>query len=200
MPGLRPHSFAVFALAAVLLGGCVSTGVRSIAFITPELSDSYIPLYMGTRIGSSRFAAAVVIAPNVAVTNDHNLNLLSPDMVIARSPAYDLLFFRTRTRARGQDHEPQGRANRHRLWPGRPEPAARSQRNRSGARCARAADLHGLSRTPDRHLRRRSGRGLLRRACCRRGIGCRGRDHRWLSRRCSRGWWPAHVRASISTS
>lgn len=95
MPGRSLRSFTVFALAAVLLGGCVSTGVRSIAFITPELGEAFIPLYMGTRFGSSRFAAAVVIAPNIAVTNDHNLNLVSPDMVIARSPSYDLLFFRT---------------------------------------------------------------------------------------------------------
>lgn len=73
--------------------------MRSIEFVTPELNDAYIPLYMGTVIGSSRFAAAVVVAPNVAVTNDHNLNLLSEDTVLARSPAYDLLFFRTeRTR------------------------------------------------------------------------------------------------------
>jgi S1-C subfamily serine protease len=85
----------VLALAAALLGSCVSTGERSIAFVTPDLAESYIPLYMGTPIGSSRFAAAVVIAPNIAVTNDHNLNLVSPDTVIARSPSYDLLFFRT---------------------------------------------------------------------------------------------------------
>ena len=57
--------------------GCASSAERSIAFVTPELNDAYIPLYMGTVIGSSRFAAAVVVAPNVAVTNDHNLNLLS---------------------------------------------------------------------------------------------------------------------------
>jgi S1-C subfamily serine protease len=69
--------------------------MRSVAFVTPELSESFIPLYMGTRLGSSHFAAAVVVAPNVAVTNDHNLNLVSADMVLARSPAYDLLFFRT---------------------------------------------------------------------------------------------------------
>ena len=95
MPGRNRRSFAVFALAAVLLGGCVSTGERSIAFLTPEIGEAFIPLYMGTRIGSSRFAAAFVIAPNIAVTNDHNLNLVSPDTVIARSPSYDLLFFRT---------------------------------------------------------------------------------------------------------
>ena len=73
--------------------------MRSIAFVTPELGEAYIPLYAGTIIGSSRFAAAVVVAPNVAVTNDHNMNLLAEGMVLARSPAYDLLFFRTdRTR------------------------------------------------------------------------------------------------------
>ena len=95
MPGVTLRSFAALAFVAVLASGCVSTGVRSSAFIAPELSESYIPLYMGTRIGSSRFAAAVVVAPNIAVTNDHNLNLLSPDAVLARSPAYDILFFRT---------------------------------------------------------------------------------------------------------
>jgi hypothetical protein len=95
MPGLHPRSFTVLALAAALLGSCVSTGERSVAFVTPDLAESYIPLYMGTPIGSSRFAAAIVIARNIAVTNDHNLNLISPDSLIARSPAYDLLFFRT---------------------------------------------------------------------------------------------------------
>ena len=95
MPGLDPRSLAVLALAAVVLGSCVSTGERSIAFVAPDLAESYIPLYMGTPIGSSRFAAAIVIAPNIAVTNDHNLNLIAPDTLIARSPAYDLLFFRT---------------------------------------------------------------------------------------------------------
>jgi S1-C subfamily serine protease len=79
---------------AALLAGC-SSAMRSVAFVTPELNDAYIPLYTGTIIGSSRFAAAVVVAPNVAVTNDHNLNLLSESTVLARSPAYDLLFFRT---------------------------------------------------------------------------------------------------------
>jgi hypothetical protein len=98
MPGPASQSYVALVLAAALLAGC-STAMRSIAFVTPELNDAYIPLYMGTVIGSSKFAAAVVVAPNVAVTNDHNLNLLSGDMVLARSPAYDLLFFRTeRTR------------------------------------------------------------------------------------------------------
>lgn len=95
MPGLGPRSYISLVLAAALLAGCTSAGMRSIAFVTPELNEAYIPLYLATRLGSGRFAAAVVVAPNVAVTNDHNLNLLSEDTVIARSPAYDLLFFRT---------------------------------------------------------------------------------------------------------
>jgi S1-C subfamily serine protease len=99
MPGPGFRSYVALVLAAALLAGCTSAGTRSIAFVTPEIGEAYIPLYMGTRLGSSRFAAAVVVAPNVAVTNDHNLNLLSEYTVIARSPAYDLLFFRTeRTR------------------------------------------------------------------------------------------------------
>jgi S1-C subfamily serine protease len=100
MPGLRSGSMVAVALVAAFVGGCAGvSGTRSSAFVTPELSDAYIPLYAGTIIGSSRFAAAFVVAPNIAVTNDHNLNLLAEDTVIARSQAYDLLFFRTeRTR------------------------------------------------------------------------------------------------------
>ena len=99
MPGSGSRSYFALVLAAALLAGCTTTGERSIAFVTPEIGEAYIPLYMATRLGSSRFAAAIVVAPNVAVTNDHNLNLLEGDVVLARSPAYDLLFFRTdRTR------------------------------------------------------------------------------------------------------
>jgi S1-C subfamily serine protease len=73
--------------------------MRSTDFVTPELNEAYIPLYMGTVIGSSRYAAAIVVAPNVAVTNNHNANLVTEDSILARSPAHDLLFFRTeRTR------------------------------------------------------------------------------------------------------
>ena len=42
-----------------------------------------------------KWAAAFTITPGVAVTNDHNLTLLSGDKVLARSRDYDLLFFRT---------------------------------------------------------------------------------------------------------
>jgi len=95
MPGPWSRSCAALVLATALLTGCAAYGIRSAQFVTPELNDAYIPLYARTRLGSSNCAAAIVVAPHVAVTNDHNLNLLSQDMVLARSPAYDLLFFRT---------------------------------------------------------------------------------------------------------
>jgi len=96
---VRAGRDAVLVLAVALLGGCASIAMQSISFVTPELSEAYIPLYMGTVIGTARYAAAIVVAPNVAVTNNHNANLLTEESILARSPAHDLLFFRTeRTR------------------------------------------------------------------------------------------------------
>ena len=56
---------------------------------------AYIPLYQQQMLVFGRWGAAVALTPNVAVTNDHNLNFIAPDRVIARSRDYDLLFFRT---------------------------------------------------------------------------------------------------------
>ena len=96
MRGLRLTLQGGLALCLMALAACGAVrGVPSAGFVTPQVERAYIPLYIGTVVGSSRFAAATVVAPNVAVTNDHNLNLLSEDMVIARVPAQDLLFFRT---------------------------------------------------------------------------------------------------------
>jgi len=81
------------ALATVLLAAC-SSGQTSQGFINPRLMSAYIPLYERAFL-FDRFAGAMVIAPNVAVTNAHNANLVTEDMVLARSFEYDLLFFRT---------------------------------------------------------------------------------------------------------
>jgi len=62
------------------------------------LSDGYIALYGLGGIGV-RYAAAVAIAPNVAVTNAHNANIVAEDLILGRSRDYDLLFFRTDRRA-----------------------------------------------------------------------------------------------------
>jgi S1-C subfamily serine protease len=73
-------------------------GTQSTRFLTPQLSDAYIPLYGIGGIGV-RYAAAVAIAPNIAVTNDHNANIVAENLVLGRSRDYDLLFFRTDRRA-----------------------------------------------------------------------------------------------------
>lgn len=91
---------AVLAIATA----CASpAGTTSTRFLTPQLRDAYIPLY-GPGTFGVRFAAAVAIAPNVAVTNDHNANLVSEDLVLGRSRDYDLLFFRTDRRAMSFAH------------------------------------------------------------------------------------------------
>ena len=57
--------------------------------------DAYIPLSEGRILILNHWAAGFAIAPNVGVTNDHNLGLIPPERVLARSRDYDLLFFRT---------------------------------------------------------------------------------------------------------
>jgi hypothetical protein len=57
--------------------------------------DAYIPLSDRRILIFNRWAAGFAIAPNVGVTNDHNLSLIPPERILARSRDYDLLFFRT---------------------------------------------------------------------------------------------------------
>ena len=63
--------------------------------------SAYIPLYQ-RRIYGRRWGAAVVLTPNIAVTDDHNLNFIPADRLVARSRDYDLLFFRA-----GQSEPPE---------------------------------------------------------------------------------------------
>ena len=72
-----------------------SAGQASKGFISPRLMPAYIPLSQSYDVVFSRWGAAMTVAPNVAVTNDHNLNFIEPGRVLARSRNYDLLFFRT---------------------------------------------------------------------------------------------------------
>ena len=83
----------VLLLASVVLG--CSAGRPSAGFINARLMDAYIPLSERHILLSNHWAAGFAIAPNIGVTNDHNLNLIPPDRVLARSRDYDLLFFRT---------------------------------------------------------------------------------------------------------
>ena len=81
-------------LAVPMLAAC-SAGRHSEGFVAPQLNKAYIPLSQREAVVLNHWAAAFAIAPNVGVTNDHNLNLIPADMLLARSKDYDLLFFRT---------------------------------------------------------------------------------------------------------
>jgi hypothetical protein len=85
---------AVILPAALALGGC-SAGMASKGFVDARLMGAYIPLSARDFLILGRWAAAVSVAPHVAVTNAHNENLIPPGQVLARSRDYDLLFFRT---------------------------------------------------------------------------------------------------------
>jgi hypothetical protein len=85
----------IFVLFAVC--GCAgSSGAPATAIAQPEIAVAYLPLHGRVHLGlDSADGAAVVIAPNIAVTNAHNANLLEPKSVIGTRQDYDLLFFRT---------------------------------------------------------------------------------------------------------
>jgi hypothetical protein len=87
------------ALALVAaLGGCAAfdaSGDRARGFADPKIADAYIPLHGTAYLVLEGDAAAVVIAPGVAVTNAHNANLLDAKAIIGTSVNYDLLFFHT---------------------------------------------------------------------------------------------------------
>lgn len=89
----RHLRFAAPALLCMPLTGC-SAGHQAESFIDPRVMSAYIPLFRSTDFILGAWGAAVALTPNIAVTNDHNLNLVPPDRVVARSRDYDLLFFR----------------------------------------------------------------------------------------------------------
>lgn len=69
-------------------------GVTAHGFVNPRLTQAYIPLFQGRALIYGRWGAAVAVTPDIAVTNDHNFNLIPTDRIVARSRDYDLLFFR----------------------------------------------------------------------------------------------------------
>ena len=91
---MRRFWIAGLALLAPVLVACTSYGEPSKGFIDPLLMQVYIPLYHDNGF-SHRAAAATMVAPNIAVTNDHNLDFIPAAHVLVRSHDYDLLFFRT---------------------------------------------------------------------------------------------------------
>jgi S1-C subfamily serine protease len=79
------------------LAGCAaSSGAPATVIAEPGIAAAYIPLHKSVHLGlDSDAGAAMVIAPGIAVTNQHNENLVDPASVIGIPRDYDLLFFRT---------------------------------------------------------------------------------------------------------
>ena len=84
-------------LALLLIAaGCASSGDPAVRITQANIAGAYLPLHANVHLGlDSVDAAAVVIAPGIAVTNGHNANLVDRLQVIGTVRDYDLLFFRT---------------------------------------------------------------------------------------------------------
>jgi hypothetical protein len=97
-----------FLLLLPVLSGCAaSSGLPAAAIAQPDIAAAYLPLHGRVHLGlDSANGAAMVIAPGVAVTNAHNANLLEPKSVMGTRQDYDLLFFRTPTKAAPQTAAP----------------------------------------------------------------------------------------------
>jgi S1-C subfamily serine protease len=67
-----------------------------VAIAQPEIAAAYLPLFARVHLGLDKaVGAAVVIQPGIAVTNDHNSNLVTAREVLGFGSASDLMFFRT---------------------------------------------------------------------------------------------------------
>jgi hypothetical protein len=79
---------------AFLLAACTSpAGEPSAGFVNDAVAVAYHPL-SGTRFLIDHWGAGITVAPNIAVTNAHNANLLPEQSILGRSEDYDLLFYR----------------------------------------------------------------------------------------------------------
>jgi Trypsin-like peptidase domain len=94
----RRFTCVALAISCAVLDGC-APGRASMGFVNPQLTRAYIPLYQGVALIYGRWGAAVALTPDIAVTNDHNFNLVPKDSIVARSRDYDLLFFRSDSHA-----------------------------------------------------------------------------------------------------
>lgn len=83
----------------LLLAACSSAGDPADSFLSPSISQAYIPLAASRDVFFTGHGAGVVIGRGIAVTNAHNANLLDPDSIIGTSLQYDLMFFHAATGA-----------------------------------------------------------------------------------------------------
>jgi hypothetical protein len=88
-------------LLCVLLAGCAaSSGQPAARIAEPAIAAAYHPLHGRVHLGlDDEDGAAVVIAPGIAVTNQHNQAMVDPRLVIGAARQSDLLFFHVQTSA-----------------------------------------------------------------------------------------------------
>jgi hypothetical protein len=86
---------------AVLLSACaVSSGQPATRIAEPAIAAAYRALHGRVHLGlDNAEGAAVVIAPGIAVTNEHNSEMVEARQVIGAATQSDLLFFRVQTSA-----------------------------------------------------------------------------------------------------
>jgi hypothetical protein len=89
------------ALLGVALASCAaSSGQPAARIAEPAIAAAYRPLHGRVHLGlDDEDGAAVVIAPGIAVTNQHNQAMVDSRLVIGAARQSDLLFFRVQTRA-----------------------------------------------------------------------------------------------------
>ena len=94
-----PSRLACAALV-VALAGCASSGQPASRIAEPAIAAAYRPLHGRVHLGlDPEDAAAMVIAPGIAVTNRHNSSMVDSRQVIGIPDRdTDLLFFRVQTR------------------------------------------------------------------------------------------------------
>ena len=73
-----------------------SSGLPATVIAEPDIAAAYLPLHARVHLGiDTADGAAMVMAPGVAVTNEHNANLVDPRLVLGYGTESDLMFFRT---------------------------------------------------------------------------------------------------------
>ncbi len=80
----------------LLLAGCASSSGDPVARIAePAIASAYRPLHARIHLGLDHAeGASVIIAPGIAVTNQHNEMMVDKRSVIGAARQSDLLFFR----------------------------------------------------------------------------------------------------------
>ncbi len=83
------------------MAGCAtSSGQPASRIAEPAIAAAYRPLHGRVHLGlDNAEGAAVVMAPGIAVTNEHNSEMVEARQVIGAATQSDLLFFRVQTSA-----------------------------------------------------------------------------------------------------